>query len=354
VAASWNRYWFRSTDEYQYGLFRIVFLLGAVLMNRRHFRQVVDLPPLLADPPFFIRHLHLPFPPSHEQFEMLADLHLWLLVLATIGFGTRLALLALAAVEIYLASYVNAFDIYFHNTAVPDLILLILAVAPGVTACSLDALLLRLLRPRWPALRERFPRRGSGRVLAWPANLILAILALNYAGSGLAKLSMSSRWPSGEVLQYYLAGPLGTYFTAAQAAPGQQPSLESIELEAFTYDLRRQTGIGRAIASHEPWARVLSIATIAFEVSFPLALLGPRLRTLYFLAGSVFHLAILIIMRLNFLSFMVCYSVFVDWRRIGAGLQRLVARRYGGAGDPAAALEAAGEPARRHGSSRAR
>jgi hypothetical protein len=69
---------------------------------------------------------------------------------------------------------------------------------------------------------------------------------------------------------------------------------------------------------------VASWASILFETSFWVLLVIPRFAPLFLSIGVGFHLAVYIIQRAPFLSFMWLYAVFIPWskvfRRAGAWL----------------------------------
>ena len=73
------------------------------------------------------------------------------------------------------------------------------------------------------------------------------------------------------------------------------------------------TELGRWVASRATLVRLLATVSLLWELLFPLALLGGRWERLLLLLGAGFHAGIELTLRINFLSYVVCYGIFVDW-----------------------------------------
>jgi hypothetical protein len=308
----WKQLWFSKTAAYQYGVFRILLVAGAILPNSSIFMRLSSLPPELSDPPILIRLFHLPFPPHPDWIQNLISVHSILIWLAIFGIFTRVTMLGLIAVEFYLASYANSFDIFYHNVSVPDLALLVLAFAPGISTISIDQLIAWARSSSEQPLTSHVRDSLKQALPRWPAVLILTLLSLNYVSAGGAKLLYNSSWASGRILKFYLDGPEGTFFTAP-AGDLRSYRNEDIPLESFTYDLRQHTWIGHKLASSELLMKAFSVGVLLFEISFPIVLVCKKSRKWYFSLGILFHISIFLVMRLNFISYVVCYFLFVNW-----------------------------------------
>jgi hypothetical protein len=309
--AAWDRYWFSTSDRYQYGIFRML-LVGGLFglhldewsLNKLDFAAQAMRE--FTAPPALARWLHLPIPiplgwvhPIDVGFKVLT-------VLAFVGLGTRLTLLALALLNLYIQSAFNSFGFIDHATTIPSLALCILAVTPGATRYSLDEVLVWLTRRVRPA---------RGPLPVWPAELVFVVMALGYGSSGLAKVTKTSgRWLDGRTLAAYLSDPAGNELFLAPAVTPTEHWRRGIALESFVYSTGAPTPLGRRAAQH-PWLMLLlSVASVLLELTFPLAIVFRRLRPYYMLGGTGFHISIIAMLRLlSFYSFIVCYLLYVDW-----------------------------------------
>src|SRR5207302_10188593 len=70
--------------------------------------------------------------------------------------------------------------------------------------------------------------------------------------------------------------------------------------------------------AHSVWlCRLLAGATLAIEVSFPLALFSRRARWALVPAGLLMQVGIRVLMGPSFEQFMSCYLFWVPWDRLG-------------------------------------
>jgi hypothetical protein len=315
---AWRRYWFTSTTTHHYGVFRVLFVVGYFfapfvlpLQGTRldPIHALADAQPEFAQPTLLLRLVDLPLsPPSGLGMVMML-----LAALAAIGLFTRLSLIALALVQLYLGSVVNSFGFIAHDTTVPTIVLVVLAFAPGVTAFSLDAW--------WKARRER-DRTWTGfgaPVYVWPARLVLLVLALAYFASGYAKVVESGlRWADGQTLSAYMTDPQpAPYFLADDAATGDATFRDGVGLESFMYSSAAPSGLARRLADVEPLMAALALSSLLWELTFPLVLVWSRLLPWYLLVGVAFHGAVVLMFGLSsFYAYLLCYLLFVDWTRV--------------------------------------
>ena len=329
---------FAPSARYQLGIFR-AFLALWILHD-----YLVRLFPRLAtiagrsreffNPSLLTRALEalsLPVPPEPGNLELLRVFACGIACTALLGIFTRVSLVALAATNLYLGAAVNSWGYAAHSTALPALLLVIVAAAPGATTFSCDALF-----AAWRARRRGQPARVPERVLggafsAWPIRLSLLLLCLFYFASGHSKLRHSGlRWADGRTLEFYLSGGsvlgngLPQRFLSDPRAPTSDKWRDGYGLVDYAY-LGRPTALGHGLSRSPTLVRLVSIATLLFELSFPLALLGRRLTLAYLLAGTLFHVGIILTLRIEFWSSLVVYLLFVDWLAIGRWLKRRTA-----------------------------
>jgi hypothetical protein len=315
ILDAWNGFWFSETRECPYGIFRVIFMFGVLLQLGDWIEMSAAFatlfPPEFSAPSLALRVLHLGFPPV-TVLPVLKVVVITSAIGSLVGLATRYFLFILGTLLLYLGGVVNSWGFFDHSTALPVIVVFVLAFAPGIDRYSLDALL-----ARW-----RGRSRPSVPEAAWAARLVLILLALTYLGAGLAKVRFGQHWSSGTTLAFYLDGPEGTFFTSRTGTLPEEKWRDSFGLEAFTYDARDQTPLAHALGRSPTATRLLSVATVAFELSFPLALLSRRVRLGYMLGGCLFHLGIWVVMHLDFTLFLFIYSLFVDWPAIGRRLAR--------------------------------
>ena len=138
-------------------------------------------------------------------------------LLAMVGLFTRTALAVLGLGLLYLFSGHAMRAGFNHQTAMIIQVFLILALAPGSKAWSLDRLIaiarFRFKRRHKPKTARGFSplrmvRHMQGpAVPRWGLQLILALFVVVYTGAGVSKLRFSDyRWYDGQTLGYYLDG----------------------------------------------------------------------------------------------------------------------------------------------------
>lgn len=120
--------------------------------------------------------------------------------------------------------------------------------------------------------------------------LVLIFLSMFYFGAGLGKIHTAGlSWMDGHTaqfrfLQYYVL-----------------------------FDAR----LGLLIAENFLLCKIVSIATVVFEISFPICIFVRRLEKIYLWASLLFLTMIYITMKINFFIFLApVYIIFLPWRRI--------------------------------------
>jgi hypothetical protein len=329
----WDRFWFSSSDHYQYGLFRILLVVGlfVVAWDEWQFGNLSALskaPAEFAAPTFLVQLFGLSIPLSPELVTPLLWLLRILILTSALGLATRFSLIALATLNLYLNSLINSFGFIDHATTLPSLTLLVLAFAPGVAQFSLDALIVHIRKNGWTLPGAFRPLTGTFPV--WPAHLILVIMALAYFSSGYSKIRFGSlAWMDGRTLATYLGEPRpADYFVAQPSLNTQARWRDGVGLGSFVYSTGNPTRLARALSTSIPAVALLSIFTVLFEITFPLVLIFRRLLPIYLIMGVLFHVGIMLTLSLySFYSYIVCYLLFVDWKQLEAILVRVIPHR---------------------------
>jgi hypothetical protein len=313
---AWEAYWFRSAPLFDLAFVRLIavgFQLYhlASLRPRTVFGELAALPELMYAPLIVLRVMTLPFGwdyrPSEDQVVGVYWLTVAVGVLALVGYRTTLSLLLFAAGNIFLQAFQYSFQEIHHPEAIVMITLVLLALAPSGHALSVDDLR-RRLRDVDAGLRVPLdPLSGESRFARWPLLVVQWMFALIYMSAAFHKMMSSGLdWMNGWTLQFYMLQDAMRW--------GSNPAGTGAGFSA-------EPGIGAWVGQYHTFATVASWVSILFETTFWVVLVVPRLARLYLPIGFAFHLAIYIIQRAPFFSFMALYAVFVPWREMfrGAG-----------------------------------
>ena len=289
-----ERHWFEPASLRDLAWVRIV-LAGSTLLFFRH-----DLAPHLsfvhADPSTFrpllvLKVLMVPFGGWGVRPEATLLHGIWLVsvvsaALAMVGLATRPALFALAASYTLLEAHLYSFGEIHHGPAILSIMLWVLAVAPSGAAMSIDALRRRIQRSvARMAFTPISPAEEQSEYGRWPLRVGQWLLVLVYLSAGLSKLANGGlHWFNGYTLSYYLL----------QDA------------------VRWQSGLAMTMAEHPALNAVLAVGTVAFELSFVLAVLLPRLAWPYVLAGTGLHTGIYLLQHAPFFQFIAVWSTVIE------------------------------------------
>jgi hypothetical protein len=194
-------------------------------------------------------------------------------LLAGLGFvlGWRFRLLGplFALGMTALGSYRGSWGQLLHFENLMVLYLLIVALAPSADAWSIDA------RRRTSDTTDSAPSTAYG----WPLALAALVLVTTYVIAGIAKLRYGGLdWVFGDTLRNHVA-----YAAARLDLLGGSPS--------------PLAGFGVGLGWLWPFA---AAATIAIELSAPVALLGGRIRTAWVALAWLMHVGILVFMLIGF------------------------------------------------------
>jgi hypothetical protein len=163
---------------------------------------------------------------------------------------------------------------------------------------------------------------------AWPKRLIIALIAITYFATGLSKLRHGGpEWLDGKTLAFYAGGgsprpPLASQrFLAGADLPVEARFRDGVGLVDFAY-VSRPTALGRTLARSSALMAVLAILTVLLELSFPLILVGRRVRWLIFGSAAALHLGIKGLMAIGFMPFLLVFAVVLEHGQLWTTLSR--------------------------------
>jgi uncharacterized membrane protein YphA (DoxX/SURF4 family) len=198
-----------------------------------------------------------------------------------IGFRTRVSALVFALGTWFLVSHDGSYGEIHHTDIVLSFFLLFLALSPSGRHLSVDA-----------KRRRRDPPETDDAV--WPLRLTQLLLAWSYFSNAAAKLIYSgTEWMNGYTLQ------------------------QSLLYSSLQWD----RPLGLWLAQRHDLCVAVSIATIGFELAFPVAVFFRRTRPLILLSGAIFHVVTYWTMNVGFFQHLVLYAVFVDFEALAARLR---------------------------------
>jgi hypothetical protein len=321
----WEDYWFRSAPLFDLGFVRLIavgFQLYQLLSIRPRavFGQLAAFPDFMYAPLVVLRVMTLPLGWRYRPPEDLIVVAYWLTlavgVLALVGYRTTLSLLVFTAGNLFLQAYQYSFHEIHHSEAIVMITLGLLALSPAGHALSVDDLLRRLRAVDGGLRVPPDPLSGESRFARWPLLVVRWMFALIYLSAGFHKLASSGLdWMNGWTLRYYMV---------------QDSMRWGSNVAGTVPEYSTEPGVGLWIGQYQTLATIASWGSILFETTFWVVLVVPRLALLFLPIGLGFHLAVYLIQRAPFLSFMWLYAVFVPWRQVfrraGAWLARHTSR----------------------------
>ena len=294
----WNRWWFPESDGLDLAVCRIL-AVGSLLF--------VFLPFFMPSPSEHIALIERPGGFDHPQWMIRflagvvpADSSLWPHLVrgafaiaigagltTLIGLRTRASAALLTLATWFLVSHDGSYGEIHHPEIVLSMFLLFLALSPSGRRFSIDA-------------RLRGRAKGTTDRAVWPLKLTQVLLAWTYFSNAAAKLLYSGiEWMNGHTLQHSML-----YSSLQWGRP-----------------------LGFRLAQHHDICVALSVATVAFELLFPLALFVPRSRPALLLAGAVFHVVLYFTMNIGFFQNVILYAVFADFREPATRLRGVLRER---------------------------
>lgn len=287
VLAAWRRRWFPDAPLADLAIARVLVVAAVLYLNGSlRFFNVARAPALTWDPIPLFAALGAT-QPGAATVTLLHQTTTVALVAAALGLLTNAALLCAFVLQLVLEGFLNSFGKVTHATIPLLHAMLFFSLAPCGRVWSLDALLRRAWR-RWRGLPTEQSRRS--RFARWPFELLLVELAFYYFDAGLSKLAASGlAWMDGATLQYSLVKLGGA--------------------------------VAAVVAPHLWLCALLSVAALAFELGFPLAIVFRRLRPWFLAAGVAFHLGNHVLLDLIFWPVLAVYPLVVPWSTVVARLR---------------------------------
>lgn len=289
-----DRYWFAPARVRDLGYLRIavvfVLLLGVMWPGTLERQlQVTLLTREWYTPLPALKMLLLPFGWGARPSALLVTTA-WIVcgvagIFAMLGAHTRASLVTFAATCTFLIMHGYAFGTLHHPEAAATIVLWVLILTPCGDELSVDALRARVAESRE---RGRFVVRGvdaESRDARWPMRLAQWLLVCVYTSAGLTKLVVAgSAWMNGHTMTYYLL------------------------LDGVNHQLPLSVAL-----AHLQWFSVsCAVVAMAFELTFVLCVLFPRLSPGYLAVGTALHTGIWLFMRPPFFQFIALYASFAE------------------------------------------
>jgi len=314
-AAGWRAFWFRPELPTNLAVARFVFFIGLCWW------QYLRLPALTVDDFDYTtwpEALHWPisvfeYLPTASPSTLLV-LHRILeltLVLAAIGFATRLTTVMVGVLMFYLGSLESMNGKMFFLGAVPIILTGLFALSRAGDALSAD----RLIRGRlawWP-----FGTTGPLEPHAayrWPMQICRVYIVIVYFSAGVAKLRFGG-------LGWALSDNLGLLFSATQ--DNQKCIFSNPILPDLTHWL----------AHHSAVTRLLGVGTVVIELAAPLALRASWIGYACVAAMIMMNFGFYYVLGADFRPLVladICF--FIPWTRLGGWLRHITTGKLPAAG----------------------
>ena len=301
----WYGYWFRPAPLLDLAVLRITAVgLQILLLLNGHqqlarVRSYAELPEQWYAPLPILRLLMLSFGtpqrPSIEVLEIIWFITIVTGILALIGLFTNVNLLVFAAGNVFIQAFFYSFGDFHHPEAVMMIALTVLALSPSGAVLSVDHWLRERARPGGVLANDSLTRESA--FARWPVLTIQWIFVLMYMSAVLSKLVFfGPNWLNGLTLQGYL----------------------------IRDGIRWESPLALWLAQHHLLVLGLQYMTIAFQGTFALAVIFPKLRWIYVPVGLAFHVGILLTLRADFYQWIALYVVLIPWSQaLHRGLQYL-------------------------------
>lgn len=195
-----------------------------------------------------------------------------------------------AVVLLALTTYRSSWGQLLHFENLMVLQVLIVAAAASADALSVDA-----------RRHQRLDRDGVS--YGWPVRLAALVTVTTYVLAGVAKLRIGGlEWMLGDTLRNHVA-----YSAARLDLLGGTPS-----------------PLARALVGHAWVFPPLAVASVAVELSAPVALLGGRIRTIWVTAAWLMHagIAALMLVVFPYPLFLVAFAPLFELERLPQLLRR--------------------------------
>ncbi|HET9333858.1 MAG TPA: HTTM domain-containing protein [Gemmatimonadota bacterium] len=284
--ARWEAWWFPPASGLGLAICRILVVLGQLLIfmpfflpSPAEYAAMAERP--LQDAQWLIRLVAEILPPDVRWSPLVRGVHLVTLaagVTTLVGAFTRTSAALFALGTWFLYSLDSSYGHLHHNGILISVFLLCLALSPSGRHLSVDAL-----------RRRRRPSSPTTSFAVWPMRLQQILLSWSYVSNAVAKLTYGGvAWMNGYTLQQYL----------------------------LTRSLDWESPFGLWLAPRHGLCVAVSIATILYELAFPLVLLAPRARPVVLGLGVLFHLGIYLTLNVAFFEHVFLYATFIDFERL--------------------------------------
>ena len=266
--ARWNAYWFPLGSPVNLAAVRII-AVGAqiywLLPLLRHNVNLATKNTEFLDPQIVVR-LITAVVPKEVAFspDAITAIH-WVTIAAgltaMVGLFTRTSLFVFAAGVWVIISHLYSFADVHHRQALFAIFLMLLPFAPSGARLSVDA----LLRRRREQREGLAPSDELVDTAVWPLRLLHVLLAVTYFSTGMAKvLSGGMAWVNGYTLQQYI----------------------------FSDATTSKLPLGIWLSQNYTLCVLLAVATILFEVGYPVSLYFRRTAPLWFISAIGFHIGL--------------------------------------------------------------
>lgn len=320
-------WWFAKSSCYELGIFRILIVCWHLWYYQQRLfprlRGVATRSVEFFEAPSFAGWLSLPLPLDWPTLSLCMSLAFGVGVFALLGLVTRASLVVFAGLNLVLGSVANGWGYSAHASALPALVLLLVAFAPGATSYSCDRLIAAWFsHKKARGSSEAAHRPGPRAFSVWPIRAMLVTMSLFYFSAGYSKLKYSGlAWADGQTLAFYLgggsvrgSGQVQRFFS--ERSLSESRFRDQVGIVDYAY-VGRPTALSLWLSRQIGLVQLLSWFSLLWELLFPLALLGPRVRAVFLLTGAAFHLGIALTLRINFTSYLVCYAAFINWSKWG-------------------------------------
>ncbi len=280
-------FWNHSSTAFNMGVFRISLMWIFHIFDMSPLNNLLNLTSEGMNIPIGYRWLAPVLPPPAWLVHGMWDAYNWLVIVVMVGFLTRFTVPILTFVSFFVLlgpQLVGKMNHYHHIW----LALLFLNFTTSGDSLSVDALI-RKLRGK-PFDHHRYDQKyGRPFVYVW------IVMGAVYFFPGFWKFAASGfAWAFSDNVQLKILAKI--YET------GQQPVIP-----LYNYPVLCKIG---------------GLATLFFEISFPFAMVFPKLRLLYGFGGIGFHESNRRITQIGFTSIEFLYPSFIDW-------SALVKRKWG-------------------------
>lgn len=289
AANKWDAYWFREAPLLDLAILRIIAVatqLGLMLFEPRYgmamLQATAEMDRFLYQPLPFLKPILLLLGGHDFTGSQMQTLQLMTIVaggFALVGLFTKISIVLFAAGVGFIQLWVYSHGDIHHPEAAMVIALAVLALSPCGAVLSVDA-----------GLRNRIGLKdqlvATSKEAKWPILLMQWFFGLMYLSAFYAKLAISNlQWANGYTLQYYLA-----------------------------QDGIRWNSLLGVWMSHFHWLNYIGQWIIlAFQSTFLISLLVPKLKWIYVPAGMAMHIGIYLMFKAPFFQWIALYLVFVPW-----------------------------------------